>query len=129
MTTSTDTKTTPLLFSHFVARKYLALSDKMQSFYRTPERHMANYVTCYGFSEWLKTNLSNRVWDEFWTQEVAHTYVNHGNYQPSEIPTVLGLITRYHNVELPDVEGLLTPKFWEDHAYHNGWQTTEQRVA
>ncbi|EAZ97348.1 hypothetical protein, partial [Marinobacter sp. ELB17] len=96
--------------------------------YSTPERHMASYVNCFGFTHWLDT-LSNREWDEFWTQEVAHTYVIYGNRPASEIPAVLSLIARMYNVELPDVEGLLTPKFWEDHAHHNDWQTPEQRVA
>lgn len=129
MTTSIATKTySPKLYQDFVAKEYFSLSSAIQSAYGDPANHFTNYVRCHGFSDWLESLRDCELTESF-TERLAHTFVHYANRLPSEIPSVLVSIARQYNVELPVVEGILTAKFWEDHAYQNLWATTESAAA
>lgn len=127
-TTPPATARQPKLFGDVAARKYFALSDRMQACYENFENYLEHYLGNTGLSEWLE-ELRNTELDEFWTEHVAYIFVLHGKRVPSEIPSILASISREYNVELPVVEGILTKPFWESVAYHNNWPVPHYGAA
>jgi hypothetical protein len=118
----------PKLYQDFIAKKYFALSGGMQMVYGSFDTYLNTFIANSGFSEWLETMRDCEL-EEYFVEHIAHTFVRYGNREPAEIASVLAYIARQYNVELPVVEGILTPRFWQDIAYYNLWVIPESVAA
>jgi hypothetical protein len=72
-----------------------------------------NYITCYGFSEYLLTirgvNLS-----PIQTYHLAKMFYVYGKRSPSTLPSVLAGCARQYDLEFPTIYGILTKEYWQE---------------
>lgn len=116
------------LFEDMVTQNYFSLSDDMREAYGSYKTYREHYTNNHGLTPWLET-LRNTELNEFWTHHVARMFVIYANRQPSELPSILASIARQYNVELPCIEGILTPAYWENVSYYELWQWTPSSEA
>lgn len=107
-------------FEAFATRKYLNLSDGMQSFYGSFSRFIGYYTSNTGFSEWLDT-LRGINLEEWQMDSIARTYFYRANRDEEDVLSTLVFLARHYDITFPTIEGCLTVDYWKDVAYYDNW--------
>lgn len=102
-------------FKRFVSERYQERKAKHEGLGLTSpafSAFIASYLTSHGFGEWLNT-LRGLIFTEKQCHLVGATYVCFGQREYKDIPGILTHLHRYYDVNLPVIEGLLTPEYWQ----------------
>lgn len=84
------------------------------------DEYSDSYLKSFGLAEYLES-VQGETLSLAATNELAHAYMKYADRTPSEIASVLAGAMRYYNLEVPLIEGILTPAFWEAVAVEAGW--------
>ncbi|GBO89215.1 hypothetical protein [Marinobacter salsuginis] len=103
-----------LTFRKFVKAKYDA-RPKLKTYYGSFETYFQHYFRNHRYAEWLETLRDSEPSLGF-VNSIARNYIQLSGVQPREISQILAGISRQYNVEIPAVEGILTPEYWEEKA-------------
>jgi hypothetical protein len=72
----------------------------------------SNYFITYGFVEWLES-IKHVTLTVKQVRSIALTYINLGEREIRDIPSILASISRIYDVEIPACAGIMTPSYWE----------------
>ena len=96
-----------ITFDEFVEAQYNQLTPLYKKLYKSKDKYKASF----DFRVWLET-FRDAYLDLEEVYHICSAYYRHGNTTIEDLPSVLSLIARQYNIELPDVGGLLTPAYW-----------------
>jgi len=97
-------------YYQFIQEKYDGLGA-IKKHYPGFRSYRDNYIECYRFQEWLET-LRDQSISLTHVNSLVKVYIEHSNIKVADTPSLLASISRFYNVELPEVYGLLTPDYW-----------------
>lgn len=98
-------------FRNFVSAKYQS-RPKLKAYYGSFDKYFEHYFRNHRFAEWLETLRDSEPSLGF-VNSIARNYIQLCGVEPREISQILAGISRQYNVEIPAVEGILTPEYWE----------------
>lgn len=100
-----------MLFIDFMRKEMEShpLGDKFKGDVRA---FIAKHFSSMGFSKWL-SEMRGETLSEDESFLVGKAYIEFGERKPSEIPTVLGLLTRQYNILFEVPAHYYEADFWE----------------
>jgi len=88
---------------------YKKLSDTPPSF----NKFKTDYVTGFGFSEWL-ASMDGITPNENQWYSIISTYVREGSRKVNDIPALVATLEKHNNIKIAPIYGILTVEYWQD---------------
>lgn len=99
-------------FKDHIKKEYDLKSETMKAIYGSFEEFLDNSVESGEYKAWIES-IKDRILSEDEMNIIAKDIHKFGKVFPNQIHKILGIICHQQNVDMPEVEGCLTSKYWE----------------
>jgi len=102
-------------FDIFIAEKFAHMSPMTVLIYEDLASFKRSHIDQFGLSLWLANHVAGTHPNVADVESIVETYVDVCGMDPKSSNGIVANVARVLNVTLPDVDGLLTPEYWQDH--------------